>query len=181
MGNDADRVKLLVTKNWYMIILAIFFSGILVGFTVYFSVKFKEVNIPVLLFVVFAVIILTTVAVASYHTATLDKNGVLFKVAIWKIAYVKWTDIVKADVQDLATLQSSVGAIIGYRHIILYTDLNQKKPKDGGGNAKNDPPWQIIYNKKNAMVVKEYLKKYSNITLKDDVKKGKQKQRQRQG
>ena len=179
MGDDADKVKLLAGKNWYVIITNTFGSMFLVGITICFDIADNEFDIIWLLIVAVSLIIFTTAAVLAYYTATLDKNGILFKAAIWKLAYVKWTDIVKADVRNLATLQSTFGTV-GYKHIILYTGPNQD-PGDGGGNSIK-PPWQIIYNKKNARIVKEYLKKYTNITLNENVKqvrKNKQKPRLR--
>ena len=171
MEDDANRVKIMAGVNWYALGTTIFFIVLMVGITIYMFINFdtselKDVMAWILI-VVFGIIFFTICAIITYQTATLDKNGIVFKNAIWKIAEVKWTSIVKVDVHNLVTFDyPNHGSM---KWIILYTGFGQEALY-GGGNVKNKPPWQIIYNKKNARIVKEYLKRYSNIDSQIDGK-----------
>jgi len=78
-----------------------------------------------------------------------------------RIVEIQWNEVVKADTKSLLTLTGAQGDF-NVTWIVLYTAHDQE-PKDGYRNKKNKPPWKIIYNRKNAETIKDFLKRYSNI------------------
>ena len=100
----------------------------------------------------------------GHQTATLDENGIAIRSVMGKIVGIEWINIVKADIQSLVTLTSRAGDF-DVIWIVLYT-ANDQEPKDGYRNKKNKPPWKIIYNRKNAETINDFLKRYSKIRSK---------------
>lgn len=161
MKNNARMAKLKVNLDYSVIIYFVLAIAMIVFIFLPFLLfppTNKTIEIAwIITFSVFSVLMFIK-GIISYQTATLDENGISFCSAIKKITRIKWTDILKVDTQNLVTLHSSVRTT-SLKWIVLYTAPNQLA-LHGAVNKKDSPPWKIIYNKKNADTLTNYLKNY---------------------
>lgn len=89
--------------------------------------------------------------------AIVSERGVDIKNLYGTIGRIYWKDISSLNREKIITHSSR--AVISFDWIVIRTEEGQVV-HDGAENKRNNPPWQIIYTKKNISIIKESLKQY---------------------
>jgi len=168
MKKHSENTITIKTNLNFPVVFEFILSVSLIGLVVFMYTVFKlEGTLIEYLFFGFLIliaIIFIGVGFVINQKAIISAAGIKFKWSFGIITVVSWDAIVKIDIQNLDTLQSTF-ATYKYKWIVLYTDLNQK-PKGGGGNWRK-APYTIKATQKNIEIIKNYAKQYAKNAIID--------------
>lgn len=157
--NIEKKVKLYVNPISFiisLIILIVVAAGIFVlMYLLYPPQDATEKAIAIFLFC-FVELIPCIGIIVSYQTASIDDNGITFKVAIWKRAVVRWCDIVKIDIKEVNTWYSWI-KIYKKKWIVFYANVNHTKDV-----MNEQTPYQLIYSKRNIAFILNICKRIND-------------------
>ena len=148
--------KLLITNkyDWIfpLLLFIIFLISLICLLILYIPNTNSNLSLKTLLIVILSILMLTSLIcfLFTFQFIIINKNGIIFRCLICKYSFIKWNEIKSLKLINLNTSSSIVG--MKYYHIFIEIQtINDKQ------NMFN----KILYNKKNANILLEFINKYN--------------------
>lgn len=135
-----------------LILFIIFLVSLICILVLYIPNTNGNSSLKILLIIILSILMLASLIcfLFTFQFVIINKNGIIFRCLICKYSFIKWNEIRSLKLINLITSSS----IIGMKYYHNFIEIQTISDKQNKFN-------KILYNKKNANILLEFINKYN--------------------